>query len=104
MQKLKALYFPHTDISSPVIVKNALLLWDAVETIVPERRWIPRRDGLQRQMREAAELVVAHRVPTNPERHTAHSVLTDLVQQGVAERLLKQPPGQHRRRNEDYLI
>jgi hypothetical protein len=30
----KALYFPHTDIGSPVIIKNALLLWDGIETII----------------------------------------------------------------------
>ena len=40
---LKALYFPSTDISNPDIIKNALLLWDKVQTIVPQRPWQPRR-------------------------------------------------------------
>jgi hypothetical protein len=33
---LKALYYPHTDVTSPLILKNALLLWDSLETIVPD--------------------------------------------------------------------
>src|SRR5579862_6769788 len=40
---LNALYYPHTDIQSPTIIKNSLLLWDCVETIVPYANW--RRKG-----------------------------------------------------------
>ena len=32
---LKALYYPHTEVGNPTILKNALLLWDSLETIGP---------------------------------------------------------------------
>lgn len=37
----KALYYPHTDITNEAIIKNALLLWDQVETIIPSETWRP---------------------------------------------------------------
>ena len=36
---LKALYYPHTEIQNPAVLKNALLLWDRIETIVPNHQW-----------------------------------------------------------------
>ncbi len=105
-RKLKALYFPHTDVTNPVILKNALLLWDDVETMVPERRWVPRRDGLTDEMREAAELVVKHRVPRDSERRAAHQAVVKLVEDGTVTSLIGAPkvPGQYRYQEADYLI
>lgn len=36
---MKALYYPYTNITNPHILKNALLLWDSVETIVPFQKY-----------------------------------------------------------------
>lgn len=116
---LKALYFPHTDIDSPVIVRNALLLWDRVETIIPHSGWSrPQGRGtgppaqsteVQRSrrpddkwFREAVDLVVEPRVPTDVERTEAHASLSDLVQSGFLANLLKDSPPSWR--SPDYLI
>ena len=62
---LKALYYPHADISNPVIVKNALLLWDCVETIVPHGAWRPYRTLGGKPFNEAVDLIVKPRVPSD---------------------------------------
>lgn len=98
----KALYFPHTDIENPVILKNALLLWDNVETIVPWQNWRPRRRPRNKLFDEAIELVVAPRVPNQVERREAHKILEDSVRRGFVSSLIEQSPGEWRRRN--YLI
>jgi hypothetical protein len=75
---LKALYYPHTEIRSEVILKNALLLWDSIETIVPNVDW--QRQGptgdsehwqaadaaSARLFDEAAELIVRNVCQKNP--------------------------------------
>src|SRR5438128_1562796 len=98
----KALYFPHTEIDNPIIIKNALLLWDSVETIVPSRRWIPTRTPTDKLLREATELVVSHRVPNDAERHEAHSILEEQVTKGVLASLVRNSPYQWR--GLDYLV
>lgn len=92
----KALYFPHTDIRNPTIIKNALLLWDSVETIVPHRRWISSGRNEDKLYREAVELVVTRRVPNNQERAAAHDVLEDLERSGVLSSMVRQSPSHWR--------
>lgn len=84
---MKALYYPHTHIRSELILKNALLLWDSVETIVPSRDWKPSDLPDDRRFREAYELVVAHRVPTTTERRQAHEEIEAMAEGGVLMRL-----------------
>lgn len=99
---LKALYYPHTEVSSPTILKNALLLWDAVETIVPQA---PRHgvtgDGRRRRishrtedplLREAAELVVRPRHPSDKERSDAHAALKKMLDSGQLASLIAHAP------------
>jgi hypothetical protein len=88
----KALYFPHTEIDNPVIIKNALLLWDSVETIVPSGQWIATRKPTDKLLREATELIVNHRVPTDAERREAHLILEEQVTTGVLASLVKNSP------------
>src|SRR5258708_6239716 len=111
---LKALYYPHTDIQSPVIVKNALLLWDSIETIVPHANW--KRKGptgdrsnwqmsgsnKDKLMREAIEIVVRPRVPNAAERQIAHKKLSEIVKSGLASSLVLRSPQRWRR--PEYLI
>jgi len=79
---LKALYYPHTEIRSETILKNALLLWDSIETIVPFRGWKPSRVHGDKLFREAVDLVVQPRVPTARERSAADAQLRWLIQTG----------------------
>lgn len=86
---LKALYYPYTDITSPIVIKNALLLWDFIETIVPRPEWRPRRKRGDKLFNEAVDLVVRPRVPTTAERHAAHRSLVDLIRSGLPSNLLR---------------
>jgi hypothetical protein len=98
---LRALYYPHTDIQSPVILKNALLLWDSIETIVPHANWqrpgaaenarIRRRGASTagRLLREAIELIVRPRVPSLVERErTRGGSAQRMNRNGVAPQLV----------------
>ena len=99
---LKALYYPHTHIENPVIIKNALLLWDSVDTIVPRKDWVSERPTVDRDLREAVDLVVTHRVPDATERQEAHHVLEELARRGTLSSLVQTSPSHWRR--SDYLI
>lgn len=106
---LKALYYPHTDIGNEVIVKNALLLWDQVETIIPSAMWRPEmgshnrnRPAPPRWFSEAAEIVVARRVPDTAEQQSAHETLSRMVSDGVLHSLIGKGPVPWR--SQEYLI
>lgn len=111
---LKALYYPHTDIQSPTIIKNALLLWDSVETIVPYPNWKrrgPTGDPANRRrrppaedklLREARELIVRPRVPNSSERKAAHASLLPMVESGLVSSLILSGPRQWR--GSQYLV
>lgn len=99
---LKALYYPHTDVTNPLILKNALLLWDSLETIVPRAGWTPRRVRGERLVNEAVDLIVRPRVPTADERSEAHRGLEAMTEAGVLDSLIRQAPAEWRQRS--YLI
>jgi hypothetical protein len=98
----KALYFPHTDIQNPVILKNALLLWDSVDTIVPRQNWRSHHKPPDKLISEAIELVVTRKVPNQVERRDAHHILEESVRTGFISSLVEQSPGEWRKPN--YLI
>jgi hypothetical protein len=89
---LNALYYPHTDITNETILKNALLLWDAVETIVPRRGWRPHRFDGNPLLNEAVDLVVRPRVPTDAEREEAHKALLGAIESGYLFSLSQATP------------
>lgn len=99
---MKSLYYPHTDVTNPLIIKNALLLWDSIETIVPRPRWTPQRLKGNKLFNEAVDLVVRPRVPTTSERQEAHDVLMRLNENGKVGLLLKSSPPTWRTR--EFLI
>jgi hypothetical protein len=99
---LKALYYPHTQITSPLIIKNALLLWDSIETIVPHKNWRPLKVAEKGLFNEAIDLVVSPRVPTKAERQEAHVALSRLLSRGLPATLLKEVPPNWRA--PEYLI
>jgi len=85
---LKALYYPYTDIVSQDILKNALLLWDDIGTIIPGGRWTPRRFKKNHAANEAVDLIVRPRIPSTSEREQAHNALLQIVQSGLLSQLL----------------
>jgi hypothetical protein len=93
---LKALYYPHTEISSPTILKNALLLWDSVETIVPSAPYSSRHSAVDRLLSEAAELIVHPRHPSDSERSGAHASLKKLLDSGQISSIMSSAPDQWR--------
>jgi hypothetical protein len=98
-EMLKALYYPHTDVTNPLILKNALILWDTLETIVPRADWKPNRVGNNRYINEAVELVVKPRVPTVAERTEAHRSLQVMTKSGIVAALMSQAPAGFRHGN-----
>ncbi len=98
---LKALYYPHTEIQSKVILQNALLLWDKVEVIVPRPKWHFKRSS-DKVFNQALDLVVEERVPTPDEKRVAHGALREAAQSGFLNSLVLQSPQRWGRR--DYLI
>src|SRR5438874_574483 len=87
---IKALYYPHTNVTNPLILKNALLLWDSLETIVPRLNWSPKRVANDRWINEAIDLVVKPRVPNQLERRQAHMELEGLSHAGFLAALVAQ--------------
>jgi len=96
---LKALYYPHTEVSNPTILKNALLLWDSLETIVPHMpRPLP-HGPKDRLLQEAAQLVINPRRPTIKEQQEAHKALEKLITTGQLATIMgKAPSGWQDRR------
>jgi hypothetical protein len=106
---LKAIYYLHTDISNEAIIKNALLLWDQVETIIPSEMWRPEMGSHNRRQptpakwfREAAEIVVSRRIPNAQERELAHETLSRMVSDGMLHSLIRKGPVPWR--SQEYLI
>ncbi|WP_434299521.1 hypothetical protein [Corallococcus exiguus] len=102
---LSALYYPYTNIGSKDILKNALLLWDHIETIVPTRdsafrlarqEWPSEPKSEIKLLREAEELVVRHRIATTEERDQAHKTLETMVDSGHLSKLVQQSPTEWR--------
>src|ERR1700733_4474217 len=73
-----ALYYPHTRLrgSDSWVLKSALLLWDGVEFIVPDKAHPLGCDGLAA---EAMELIGVGRVPTKDEMEEAHQRIEQFV-------------------------
>jgi hypothetical protein len=99
---LTALYYPHTHVTNPIILKNALLLWDSLETIVPSAPRGSRVLAKNRLLQEAVDLVVRPRRPSGPERTEAHAVLEKMLTSGQLASLMVKAPAQWR--SNRYLI
>lgn len=100
---LRALYYPHTEIASEVILKNALLLWDNIETIVPFTGWSSLKPGGTKLRREAMELVVEPRVPSDTERQAAHQTLEEFTESGFLSSLIQMSP-KNLHGGKEYLV
>lgn len=88
---LTALYYPHTHVTSRVILKNALLLWDSLETIVPRAGWPPYRFA-DKASNDAVELVIVGRPPKHDEMVAAQTALNKLLDSGEVARIIASAP------------
>lgn len=99
---LKALYYPHTEVGNPTILKNALLLWDSLETIVPRMARPSPHGPKDRMLQEAARLVVTPRCPSQKEQQEAHKALEKLLNTGQFATIMGKAPADWR--DGRYLI
>jgi hypothetical protein len=76
-----ALYYPHTTIRNPGLIKTALLLWDDVTCIVPERDWRPQQTFKEKALNEAIELITKYHVPSLQEKESAHNDVGEFLRE-----------------------
>ena len=81
MASVAALYYPHTQIRSPRLLKTALLLWAHVECIVPRRG--EERERRTREIEKAEALIVRRRVPSSAHKQQVQAALGRILQNGV---------------------
>ncbi|MBZ5491217.1 MAG: hypothetical protein LAO76_09830 [Acidobacteriia bacterium] len=72
-----AIYYPHTTIKSPDLLKRCLMLWDRVKVIVPWDTYHINYDSRVEQ--EAFELIGVRHYPTQTEREATHQMVRDFV-------------------------
>jgi hypothetical protein len=72
-----AVYYPHTKIKSPDLLKRCLMLWDRVKVIVPWDAYQIHYDSRVEQ--EAFELIGLPHYPTQAERKATHEMVRDFV-------------------------
>jgi hypothetical protein len=77
-----AMYYPHTRINSPFLLRNSLLLWDEVHLIVPTEGFPISYDDntdFGRAQHQAMTLIGKKRCPTKQEQTEAHSIIQAFV-------------------------
>jgi hypothetical protein len=89
---MKALYYPDIEVRNPTILKNALLLWDSLETIVPNAAQNLPNVQHSREKQRAIDLVVRRRRPSNEERSQAHEALQKLLRSGQLAAIMGRAP------------
>jgi hypothetical protein len=97
-----ALYYPHTDVKSKSIIKNALLSYDILEYIVPFADYKP--NYLDTQTSKAMEIIGKGRVPTIKEKNKVHELVKDQFKTGIPEVFKYAPRDTHAARNPEYEI
>jgi hypothetical protein len=78
-----ALYFPHTEVRSKSLVRNALLTWDSLEYIAPYEQYRPEYTDVQ--MAEAMEIIGSARTVSLVEKTRIHELVEDLLRNDVPE-------------------
>ena len=82
-----AIYYPHTGIRNPALIKTALLLWDDITCIVPRHPW--RHQPLaDKDLAEAAELITRYREPSLAEKQSAHEAVQSFLKDETARFLI----------------
>jgi hypothetical protein len=73
-----SLYYPHTSIQDPALLRNSLLLWDTVTTIVPWENFQP--DYVTTAEKNAWALLGRPHLPTDEERGAVHDAVKEFVE------------------------
>jgi hypothetical protein len=87
----EAVYYPHTTVRSPELLKTGLLLWDRVDCIVPNTRFKDRRDQTE-SVRRATELLVRNQPVSEPMKRAVHGRLENLLEHGLPHWLTQGVP------------
>lgn len=74
-----AVYYPHTVIGDCETLRSALLLWDRLEFIVPERDYKLRSPDNYALVDEALELIGDPKPPSYEQMTQAHNTIEDLI-------------------------
>lgn len=84
-----ALYYPHIQVRSELIIKTALLLWDHLEFISPsnERPRFP----TSKLMEEAVELIAKPHIPSAEEKQNAHEIIITLAKKQLPDWFYYEP-------------
>jgi len=90
-----ALYYPHTVIQSRDLIRTALLLWDQVECIVPQRGWKMEFPFKEKLYNEALELIAKPCVPKMRDRNQAHSEVKEYIKEESSRLFLHTALGRH---------
>ena len=87
-----AVYYPHSTVRNKNFLKNALLMWDRVECIVPP--FGARTPHMEPLVARATELLVRPHVPTDEEQRVVQRGITEIVERGIPSWFrLTQPEG-----------
>jgi hypothetical protein len=92
-----ALYYPHSSLTNPELIKSALLLWDRVEYIKPnwyvgphDPFWNASNEE-KKQLSEAVELIGVGREPTKAEKNSVHEELEKLLESDLPDWIVFTP-------------
>jgi hypothetical protein len=76
---LTALYYPHTAVRDPGLLKTALLLWDRLEFITPSPNYKLRSYDQNKEVDEALDLIGYGLYPRHYQQVQAHAAIEDLA-------------------------
>ena len=88
---LSGLYFPHTKVRAPLILKTALLLWDEIQFIIPHEEFKWRPENENKLVSEAYDLIGNPHVPTDAEKRQVHEQVEEILTVPGSHQWLTQP-------------
>jgi hypothetical protein len=84
MPQYSSVYYPHTTLRTPDLLRTALLLWDHVDCIVPWQGFSVTEE-LPQELAGAAEIILRPRHPTAEEKARVHAEVVDAFSLGIPE-------------------
>jgi hypothetical protein len=85
----RALYFPHTTPRDKTVLKEALLLWDELEFIIPWDGFIDHH--ADRETRAALEIIGRPIAPSIPTKRRTHRRIKELIRDRLPSKYLFRP-------------
>ena len=85
----RALYFPHTTPRDKTLLKEALLLWDELEFIIPWEGFVD--DHADRETTAALDVIGRPITPSPAAKHRTHNRIEQLVGEGLPRKYLFKP-------------